>query len=89
MRVVIAEDTVLLCEGLAGLLEDAGHEVVGLAATRRCCCASSRASGRRDPPRPPRNRGPRPLPAHEMRAVLEEFSEEIVRQPQGCLRRTT
>lgn len=29
MRVVIAEDSVLLREGLAGLLEDAGHEVVG------------------------------------------------------------
>ena len=28
MRIVIAEDTVLLREGLAGLLEDAGHEVV-------------------------------------------------------------
>ncbi len=28
MRLVIAEDTVLLREGLAGLLEDAGHEVV-------------------------------------------------------------
>ncbi len=28
MRVVIAEDTVLLREGLSGLLEDAGHEVV-------------------------------------------------------------
>ena len=28
MRIVIAEDTVLLSEGLAGLLEDAGHEVV-------------------------------------------------------------
>lgn len=28
MRVVIAEDTVLLREGLAGLLEDAGHAVV-------------------------------------------------------------
>jgi len=28
---VIAEDTVLLREGLAGLLEDAGHEVVGRA----------------------------------------------------------
>lgn len=27
MRIVIAEDTVLLREGLAGLLEDAGHEV--------------------------------------------------------------
>jgi DNA-binding NarL/FixJ family response regulator len=28
MRIVIAEDTVLLREGIAGLLEDAGHEVV-------------------------------------------------------------
>ena len=28
MRIVIAEDIVLLREGLAGLLEDAGHEVV-------------------------------------------------------------
>ena len=28
MRIVIAEDMVLLREGLAGLLEDAGHEVV-------------------------------------------------------------
>ena len=31
MRVVIAEDAVLLREGLAGLLEDAGHQVVGRA----------------------------------------------------------
>ena len=31
MRIVIAEDTVLLREGLAGLLEDAGHQVVGKA----------------------------------------------------------
>jgi DNA-binding NarL/FixJ family response regulator len=31
VRVVIAEDTVLLREGLAGLLEDAGHQVVGRA----------------------------------------------------------
>ena len=31
MRVVIAEDAVLLREGLAGLLEDAGHDVVGRA----------------------------------------------------------
>ena len=31
MRVVIAEDTVLLREGLSGLLEDDGHEVVGRA----------------------------------------------------------
>ena len=29
MRVVIAEDAVLVREGLAGLLEDAGHDVVG------------------------------------------------------------
>ena len=28
MRIVIAEDSVLLREGIAGLLEDAGHEVV-------------------------------------------------------------
>jgi DNA-binding NarL/FixJ family response regulator len=28
VRIVIAEDTVLLREGLAGLLEDAGHEIV-------------------------------------------------------------
>jgi DNA-binding NarL/FixJ family response regulator len=28
LRIVIAEDTVLLREGLAGLLEDAGHEIV-------------------------------------------------------------
>jgi len=31
MRIVIAEDTVLLREGLAGLLEDAGHDVAGKA----------------------------------------------------------
>jgi DNA-binding NarL/FixJ family response regulator len=31
VRVVIAEDTVLLREGLAGLLEDDGHDVVGRA----------------------------------------------------------
>jgi DNA-binding NarL/FixJ family response regulator len=31
VRIVIAEDTVLLREGIAGLLEDAGHEVVGRA----------------------------------------------------------
>ena len=29
MRIVIAEDSVLLREGLAGLLEDAGHQVIG------------------------------------------------------------
>jgi hypothetical protein len=28
LRLVIAEDTVLLREGLAGLLEDAGHTVL-------------------------------------------------------------
>ena len=28
LRIVIAEDTVLLREGLAGLLEDAGHSVL-------------------------------------------------------------
>jgi DNA-binding NarL/FixJ family response regulator len=31
VRVVIAEDTVLLREGLAGLLEDDGHQVIGRA----------------------------------------------------------
>jgi DNA-binding NarL/FixJ family response regulator len=31
VRVVIAEDTALLREGLAGLIQDAGHEVVGRA----------------------------------------------------------
>jgi DNA-binding NarL/FixJ family response regulator len=31
VRIVIAEDTVLLREGLAGLLADAGHEIVGKA----------------------------------------------------------
>ena len=35
MRVVIAEDQVLLREGLARLFEDAGHEVVALARRRR------------------------------------------------------
>ena len=39
MRVVIAEDTVLLREGLAGLLEDAGHEVVGRGRRRRVAAA--------------------------------------------------
>jgi DNA-binding NarL/FixJ family response regulator len=33
MRIVIAEDAVLLREGLAGLLEDAGHEVVARVGT--------------------------------------------------------
>ena len=35
MRVVLAEDSVLLREGIARLLEDAGFEVVGQAAERR------------------------------------------------------
>ena len=42
MRVVIAEDTVLLREGLAGLLEDDGHDVlarVGDAPTLLACVA--------------------------------------------------
>ena len=39
VRVVIAEDTVLLREGLAGLLEDAGHEVVGRVGRRRRRCS--------------------------------------------------
>ena len=41
MRVVIAEDQVLLREGLARLFEDAGHEVV---AARRRCRRPARAS---------------------------------------------
>ena len=39
MRIVIAEDTVLLREGLAGLLEDAGHQVVGKAGDARVLLA--------------------------------------------------
>jgi DNA-binding NarL/FixJ family response regulator len=39
VRVVIAEDAVLLREGLAGLLEDAGHEVVGRAGDARLLLA--------------------------------------------------
>ena len=48
VRIVIAEDTVLLREGLAGLLEDAGHEVVARvgdadALLARSCRASAGA----------------------------------------------
>ena len=54
VRVVIAEDTVLLREGLAGLLEDAGHEVVGPRRRRRDAArarrrARARPRGRRRP----------------------------------------
>ncbi|SCD61157.1 hypothetical protein GA0115250_115430 [Streptomyces sp. BvitLS-983] len=37
MRVVIAEDSVLLREGLTRLLTDRGHEVVAGVGTRRPC----------------------------------------------------
>ena len=52
--IVIAEDTVLLREGLAGLLEDAGHEVVGTRRRRRDAArarrrARARPGGRRRP----------------------------------------
>lgn len=39
MRIVIAEDTVLLREGLAGLLEDAGHSVVARVGDRESLLA--------------------------------------------------
>ena len=39
MRVVLADDSVLLREGIARLLEDAGFEVVGQAGTARSCCS--------------------------------------------------
>ena len=76
VRVVIAEDTVLLREGLAGLLEDAGHEVVGSAATprrsspwwastcrtsRSSTCGCRRATTTRACAPPPRSAG---APAH-------------------------
>ena len=35
MRVVIAEDSVLLREGLTRLLEEAGHEVTGLVRSKK------------------------------------------------------
>ena len=38
MRVAIAEDSVLLREGIARLLDDAGIEVVAQSATPRTCC---------------------------------------------------
>ena len=37
MRVVIAEDAVLLREGLARLLDEGGFDVVDRGAVRRCC----------------------------------------------------
>ncbi len=43
MRVVLADDSVLLREGIASLLEDAGFEVVGQAGERR---RTARARGR-------------------------------------------
>ena len=49
VRVVIAEDSVLLREGIARLLEDAGFEVVapGRRRRRRCCATVARAQARR------------------------------------------
>ena len=41
MRVVIAEDAVLLREGLARLLDEGGFEVVDASPTARRCCAPS------------------------------------------------
>ncbi|MFT4108598.1 response regulator transcription factor [Propionicimonas sp.] len=43
MRVVIGEDSALFREGLAALLESAGHEVVGRAATAAAVVAQVRA----------------------------------------------
>lgn len=43
MRVVIAEDAVLLREGLAGLLEDAGHEVLARVADAQSLLAAVEA----------------------------------------------
>ena len=37
-RVVVADDSVLLREGVARLLEDAGFDVVGAVARRPTCC---------------------------------------------------
>ena len=50
VRVALADDAVLLREGLSRLLEEAGFEVVGLAARRRRAARAGRAhaSGRRD-----------------------------------------
>ena len=41
LRAVIADDELLLREGVARLLEEAGIEVVGRAADARICCARS------------------------------------------------
>ena len=35
LRIVVADDNALLREGIASLLEDAGHEVVGRSGRRR------------------------------------------------------
>ena len=43
MRVVIGEDSVLFREGLGALLESAGHDVVGRAATASAAVAQTRA----------------------------------------------
>lgn len=43
MRIVIGEDTALFREGLAALLESAGHEIVGRAATGPAAVAQVRA----------------------------------------------
>ncbi|MGB4136829.1 MAG: response regulator transcription factor [Microbacterium sp.] len=45
MRVVIGEDSALFREGLAALLESAGHEIVGRAATGAAAVAQVRAHG--------------------------------------------
>ncbi len=45
MRVVVADDVVILREGLSRLLEEAGFEVVGLAADADSCTRSSTAVG--------------------------------------------
>ena len=49
VRVVIAEDTALLREGLAGLLTDSGHEVSARSATPRRCSPRSRSTSRTSP----------------------------------------
>ena len=65
VRVVIADDEMLLREGLARLLAEAGFEVVGKAGTPTSCSRARRADppGRRDRRHPdaadPHRRGPR------------------------------
>ena len=43
MRVIVADDSVLLREGVTRLLENAGHEVVGQAADREELMRKARA----------------------------------------------